>query len=46
MFENALGSKHPNTLKVKTNYAALLRKLNRTAEAEKLAAQAKASRGN
>ena len=46
IFEKVLGPKHPNTMTVKENYAVVLRKLNRTVEAEKLDAQAKAGRGN
>ncbi|MFN7999621.1 MAG: tetratricopeptide repeat protein [Acidobacteriota bacterium] len=36
IFERSLGANHPNALIALENYADLLRKLNRNAEAEKL----------
>ncbi len=42
--EKALGPKHPDVAQSLENYAALLRKNGRTAEADKMAARAKAIR--
>ncbi len=42
--EKALGPEHPNVATLLGNYAELLRKMKRDAEAEKLEAHAKAIR--
>jgi tetratricopeptide (TPR) repeat protein len=42
--EKALGPEHPNVATTLANYADLLRKLDRTAEAETMEARAKAIR--
>jgi tetratricopeptide (TPR) repeat protein len=44
ILENALGPAHPDVASVLLDYAGVLRKTNRTAEAEKLEARAKAIR--
>ena len=42
--EKALGLDHPNVARTLENYAALLRKMDRDAESEKMEARAKAIR--
>ncbi len=44
IYEKVLGPEHPNVATVLENYAALLHKLNRESEAEKMEARAKAIR--
>ncbi len=46
LLEMDLGPEHLNVAKVLENYIALLRKMNRDAEAEELEARAKAIRAN
>ncbi len=44
IYEKVLGPEHPNVATVLENYAALLHKLNRHAEADKMEARAQAIR--
>ncbi|MDA2914481.1 tetratricopeptide repeat protein, partial [Acidobacteriia bacterium AH_259_A11_L15] len=44
IFEQALGPEHPHVATTLESYAALLRKMNRDAEAEKMEARAQAIR--
>ncbi len=44
IYEKALGTEHPNVATSLENYAALLRKMNREADAVQMEARAKAIR--